>query len=542
LPLLLGAGAVLLVVAVLILLQSGIFQGPPATRSAQIASETPNSLTRAVENLTATAAAEITAQAPTATATPNEVQTLMAEIRASETARFSTLSPPTATPTPAPTLDMAATARADATQAELFQVTRTIEAQAQSDQQRANTPTITPLPTHTATATVTPSATSTPTPRLTATPSPDVAATNAEVIANETRIYQAALATSEAGNIIAIYENPDNQNLIVRDAPGGNILATVAPGSRLTITEKTENQDWSAVRLANGLTGWSAANLLTELGTPTPVPDPETMLRLAQVGVERNADWQPYIQSVNGVDMALVPAGCFNMGSGAVADERPVHEQCITQPYWVDVHEISNAQFAALNGQAARESATTEDNEPRTFLTWDEAQTFCEAARGARLPTELEWEYAARGPSARVHTWEDRGDMLSISLRVLNFCDASCEQAWRNASYEDRFATAAPVGSFPAGASWVAALDLNGNVWEWVSTIYAIGAERFAYPYVADDGREALEAAGALRVVRGGSWISAISETRSANRDRYDPRNRIADVGFRCVRPAAANP
>ena len=99
----------------------------------------------------------------------------------------------------------------------------------------------------------------------------------------------------------------------------------------------------------------------------------------------------------------------------------------------------------------------------RCAVTWNQADTYCRWT-GARLPTEAEWEYSARGLNGGRYPW---GDEIDGSL--LNYCDANCELHKRNSDVDDGYARTAPVGSYPDGASWVGALDMAGNVWEWTA-------------------------------------------------------------------------
>jgi formylglycine-generating enzyme required for sulfatase activity len=234
--------------------------------------------------------------------------------------------------------------------------------------------------------------------------------------------------------------------------------------------------------------------------------------------VERNADWTPEARTIDGVMMVWAPPGCFVMGSDdGRRDERPPHRQCFERGYWIDQTEVTNAQYGS-------EGAYPGPLRPRGNLTWVEARDFCRQ-RGARLPTEAEWEYAARGPDSLIYPW---GNLLIEQFHNL----------------DKRSDEPAEVGSYPAGASWVGALDMSGNLWEWVSSAYA------PYPYQGDDGRERDDAAGNAgnagnaddadnsvpRVFRGG-WLSYVDRGTSAvMRFRMDPEERDWRVGFRCAR------
>jgi formylglycine-generating enzyme required for sulfatase activity len=135
------------------------------------------------------------------------------------------------------------------------------------------------------------------------------------------------------------------------------------------------------------------------------------------------------------------------------------------------------------------------------------------------LTTEAEWEYAARGPDGLVFPW---GDGFKGSL--LNACDRGCEWNLEGSGVDDGYAETAPVGSFPGGASWVGAMDMSGNVWEWTSSIYG------AY------GADGAAAGGSRRVLRGGSWYHTGTDLlRSAARYGVSPEYADYVTGFRCV-------
>lgn len=279
----------------------------------------------------------------------------------------------------------------------------------------------------------------------------------------------------------------------------------------------------------------------------TPVPPSTAILNSTQAaaGVTRNADWASVEQVFGGVTMVLVPAGCFQMGVDEVTIEGlkslypsvpaeyfeasgPAHTTCIDTPFWLDKTEVTQAQFANNGGVKANPNRFIGDNRPVERITWFEARDYC-AAQGGRLPTETEWEFAARGPDGRIYPW---GNTLVGSNTV--YGENSGDQT-------------AVVGSRPAGMSWVGAHDMTGNVWEWTNTVYGIddgdynynetGERRILYPYDADDGRE-IDSNDATyhRVLRGGSWNSYGSNLWAADRAVSLPNGENNGLGFRCAR------
>jgi formylglycine-generating enzyme required for sulfatase activity len=218
-----------------------------------------------------------------------------------------------------------------------------------------------------------------------------------------------------------------------------------------------------------------------------------------------NVDWVPVIEVVDGVEMVKVPPGCFFMGNErGRRDEQPVHQICFDEPFWLDRTEVTNGQFGSQGAFAG-------DLRPRENLTWFEARDYC-LSRGARLPTEAEWEYAARGPDSVYYPWGNQ---------------------WieDNLVYDGNFeGQTADAGTHPGGASWVGAQDMAGNVWEWVSSLYR------PYPYRSDDGREDPNNTAERRVYRGGLGSYIDYGASAAARFRADPYERSWFIGFRCVR------
>lgn len=221
--------------------------------------------------------------------------------------------------------------------------------------------------------------------------------------------------------------------------------------------------------------------------------------------ITSNAEWTPVSDVFNGVEMVQVPPGCFTMGSTVGRrDEQPTHEICFEEAFWIDRYEVTNQQYGSPG-------AFEGDNQPRGNLTWEEARNFC-ASRTARLPTEAEWEYAARGPDNLHYPW---GDTIVED----------------NLVFDSNFNTqTSPVGSRPEGVSWVGAHDMAGNVWEWVNSLY------WSYPYSADDGRENPDVNAGRRVYRGGLGSYIDYGTSAHTRFRGAPDKRDWFIGFRCVR------
>lgn len=265
------------------------------------------------------------------------------------------------------------------------------------------------------------------------------------------------------------------------------------------------------------LSAFAAACAAAEQSTPVPTVDFSVPLGYPGHPVTSNAEWSQTVQTFDGVDMMLVPAGCYMMGSGyGDPDEQPVFAQCFKTPFWIDRYEVTNIQFNTLGGKAELSSNWPDAQRPRTNVRWTEARDFC-VLRKARLPTESEWEYAARGPDSLNYPW---GMMFTYDYGV--FQPNSNQQT-------------AEVGVKGTGISWIGAQDMAGNVWEWTSTIY--DQSRFPYPYTADDGREDPNDTTSQRVIRGASWYDGTDYyARSSNRGRLGPSIQDFNIGFRCVR------
>jgi sulfatase modifying factor 1 len=255
--------------------------------------------------------------------------------------------------------------------------------------------------------------------------------------------------------------------------------------------------------------------LITATLATLEMPETPPVFTPSPLSAAHNLDWTPQIETFDGVEMVLVPAGCLDMGnSEGEIDEVPVHRQCLEEPFYIDRYEVTNAQFERFGGIAAEASRWTDSNRPRDHVTWYEARAFCEE-RGARLPTEVEWEYAARGPDSVLYPW---GNLFFADFVV--YIDNSNSET-------------AEVGGRPGGASWVGAFDMSGNVKEWVSTVYSF---YLPYPYNAADGRENTQNTTDRRTQRGGGFLDPGNQVFAFSRVGIFPEYTGSDFGVRCAR------
>jgi formylglycine-generating enzyme required for sulfatase activity len=257
--------------------------------------------------------------------------------------------------------------------------------------------------------------------------------------------------------------------------------------------------------------------------------------------------------------MVEIPGGRFFMGSDkGDEDERPEHNVTLA-PYCMDKTEVTVADYVSCSdaGRCRKlrpevsfpditphqkkvyaELCTVGDpqgkaNHPINCITWQESADYCKE-QGKRLPTEAEWEFAARGPDGRIYPWGDE----TPDQEHLNACGAECV-AWARKVGEDlkpmypgddHYPATAPVGSFPKGASRYGLLDVVGNVWEWTSD------------WAGDYGKDPQTnptgpSTGKNRIVRGGAFNGAFpSWVRPSQRYQDDPNARSHAYGFRCAK------
>ncbi len=261
-------------------------------------------------------------------------------------------------------------------------------------------------------------------------------------------------------------------------------------------------------------------------------------LLVAVAGEARSAPARPP-RGAPAIDMVKVPAGSFLMGyAGGAYDEQPVHRVTLAG-FSIDRHEVTNGEFEQFvaasrhvpEGPWKRGVDVAGKRHPVRFVTWHDAKAYCEWA-GKRLPTEAEWEYAARGTDGRLYPWGPAWDPA--------------------AAHTDLPPSAGPteVGSLVAGTSPFGAVDMAGNVWEWVADWY----DRWYYasseprnPTGPSDGsqpeqrfRDAGTAPGnersTVKAIRGGGWAGPGSDMVRATRRMFGrPDAWFDDTGFRCA-------
>jgi formylglycine-generating enzyme required for sulfatase activity len=240
----------------------------------------------------------------------------------------------------------------------------------------------------------------------------------------------------------------------------------------------------------------------------------------------------PPFTALTGAEMLFVPSGTLIMGStaeGAAPNEQPLTKTHLTC-FYISRHPVTNAQFEMFDpAHKAKRPSWADENHPAVYVSSVEAIRFCEwlsrrDGKKYRLPTEAEWEYAARGTDGRSYPWGEklnRGD-------VANFADCNTTFPWRDAEINDGFAETAPIGSYPRGASPFGLEDMAGNVWEWCLDFYE--------PY---KGKECTNPRSTFtagrRIYRGGSWKSKATSLRTTTRNFNVPEYSANDVGFRVV-------
>ncbi len=241
--------------------------------------------------------------------------------------------------------------------------------------------------------------------------------------------------------------------------------------------------------------------------------------------------------------MVRVPAGEFSMGNDDGGQhEKPLHKVFLDS-YYIELHEVTNAEYhvfwiadggansdhtpvsygAKLGLENWPTIAKTKPDQPVVGVSWHDAVAYAKWV-GKRLPTEAEWEKAARGTDRRLWPW---GNAFSLRIRGTKIH----ANVWNNVDgYQDG---PAPVGTYPTGASPYGVLDMAGNVWEWVSDWYSESYYHWGPSRNAKGPKH-----GGRRVVRGGSWANGAQMTQCSNRMGHYPAVGTSFIGFRLAQDA----
>ena len=287
-------------------------------------------------------------------------------------------------------------------------------------------------------------------------------------------------------------------------APGSTLVAFPSPATPPTETLKT-----------------------TELPKPTfaPLPSIAPIPTIAPTPTEAPVGTATPIR--DSAPMVSVPAGEFTMGSNdGNNDEKPAHTVYL-DAFWIDKFEVTNTQYATCFNAGACKAPSQNgsntrggyfgnpqfNNYPVIYVSWNDADAYCTWA-GKRLPTEAEWEKAARGTDGRKHPWGNAWDGTRLN-------------SWDSVP---RPGDTTAVGSYPSGSSPYSALDMAGNVWEWTADWYDPN-------YYANSPRNNPKGptTGLNRTLRGGSWSTTQSNVSASYRSSYDYIGHTNAIGFRCA-------
>jgi formylglycine-generating enzyme required for sulfatase activity len=251
-----------------------------------------------------------------------------------------------------------------------------------------------------------------------------------------------------------------------------------------------------------------------------------------------------YQDPTTGMEFVFIKGGCYQMGhtfGDGSSDEKPVHEVCVDD-FYLGKYEVTQGQWREIMGQNPS-GYKNGDRYPVETVSWNDAQEFIgrfsqKTGKVYRLPTEAEWEYAARsGGKKYKYSWGNGSPSGNIADESAKRKDPRWARVWQG--YDDGYTETAPVGSFSPNE--LGLYDMTGNVWEWCSDWYGksyYGQSPRANPQGPegpDGGQVAISVNLADRVIRGGSWVSDPGDLRASYRIRGGPSFWVDVVGFRLV-------
>jgi len=252
------------------------------------------------------------------------------------------------------------------------------------------------------------------------------------------------------------------------------------------------------------------------------------ILRPSQIEVEESSSKKvvdpSIIAAAQKEDMVRIPAGLFLRGYNEGGfDEKP-ERQIMLDEYWIDRFEVTYGNYLAFVSATGHRKPISRyvkhfeklsaPMQPAVYVSWDDADEYCRYRR-ARLPTEAEWEKAARGPNGFLWPWGNED-----------------KQGWANTGNADPVEFTAPVGSFSQDRSPFGIYDMDGNAMEWVADWYQEDSYKDTQPNPMGP------ATGFYRVIRGASWGTVGHETRLTIRLKMIPDFRDTTIGFRCAKSA----
>jgi formylglycine-generating enzyme required for sulfatase activity len=310
------------------------------------------------------------------------------------------------------------------------------------------------------------------------------------------------------------------------------LLAALAAG----IADPPER--YHALRLLRAIPGWDAEGQ-TAVRPLLADPDPQVSAMAAELlGVERPAArrgrrgepaaGEERLHEADGTILLYVPGGEYTLGAEDITDEeKPVH-RVVLSPFWIAKYPVTNEQYgrflAANRGTAEpqywSDKRFNQPKQPVVGVSWEEAQAYCRWA-GLRLPSEAQWEAAARGSDQRRYSWGNEEPTPEL------------------ANFGNPEGATTPVGSYPKGRGPFGTLDQAGNVWEWCEDVWDAAAYR-----EREGQRDPLSTTGetAARCLRGGSWYFDARNLPAACRNWIRASYRLRYIGFRCLSSAVPEP